>query len=137
MNEGWQNDTYFVILTQDESSAAMSAYGFDRYLPGYTLIGLKDWDDFIVINQAGVMLTLPTVPLDPCYAAPFALPQPISLEPDNRLTGKIKWHLKPLVFGGDPGDKENLTWITHEHHAELVVWWNKQYKLSKTQKWDS
>lgn len=137
MNEGWQNDTYFVILTQDESSAAMTAYRFDQFLPGYTLVGLKDWDDFIVINQAGVMLTLPTVPLDASYAAPFALPRQISLEPDSRLIGKIKWYLTPLVFGGDPRDKANLTWITHEQHAELVAWWNEQHKLAKGQKSDS
>jgi len=26
MNEGWQNDDYLIVLTQDESLAAMKAY---------------------------------------------------------------------------------------------------------------
>ncbi|CRM89537.1 MULTISPECIES: hypothetical protein [Pseudomonas] len=133
MNEGWQNDDYFIIFTEDESLAAMKAYGFDHHLPGYTLLGLRGWDDFIVINSSGVMFTIPTLPLDASYAAPFALPQQISLEPDERFAGKIKWYTKPLVFGGDPADKTNFAWITHEQHAELVIWWNEQCRSAKSQ----
>lgn len=136
MNEGWQSDDYLILLTQDESANAMPAYGFDQYLPGYTLVGLRGWDDFIVIDRAGVMLTLPTVPLDASNALPFALPEQISLENDNRFTGKIKWYLKPLVFGGDPTDKTNVAWISHEQHAELVRWWNEQYMRAKAQQSD-
>lgn len=133
MNEGWQDDDYLILLTQDEGAIAMTAYGFDQYLPGYTLVGLRGWDDFIVIDRAGVMLTLPTVPLDATNALPFALPEQISLENDNRFTGKIKWHLKPLVFGGDPTDKTNVAWISHGQHAEIVRWWNEQYLRAKAQ----
>ena len=97
MNEGWQNDDYFIVFTEDESLAAMKAYRFDHHLPGYTLLGLRGWDDFIVINSSGVIFTIPTLPLDASYAAPFALPQQISLEPDERFAGKIKWYTKPLV----------------------------------------
>lgn len=75
MNEGWQNDEYLIVLTQDESCAAMKAYRFDHYLPSYTLLGLRRWDDFIVINSCGVMFTVPTLPLNASYVAPFALPQ--------------------------------------------------------------
>jgi hypothetical protein len=133
MNEGWQNEDYLIVLTQDESSAAMTAYGFDQYLPGYTLLGLRSWDDFIVVSPAGEMFTLPTVPLNVSNAAPFTLPQQISLKADNRFTGKIKWYVKPLVFGGDPAEGANVAWITHEQHAELVCWWNEQYKKAKSQ----
>ncbi|WP_238340624.1 hypothetical protein [Pseudomonas kairouanensis] len=72
MNEGWQHDDYFIVFAEDESKAAMKAYRFDHHLPGYTLLGLKGWDDFIVINSFGVMFTIPTLPLDASYAAPFA-----------------------------------------------------------------
>ena len=106
MNEGWQNDDYFIIFTEDESLAAMKAYGIDHHLPGYTLLGLRGWDDFIVINSSGVMFTIPTLPLDASYAAPFALPQQISLEPDERFAGKIKWYTKPLVFGATRRTKQ-------------------------------
>lgn len=131
MNEGWQNHDYLILFDQDESLAAMQAYTFDRYLPGHTLIGLKGWDDFIVINASGVMLTVPTLPLDATLAAPFTLTQQPSLHPDARFTAKIKWYLKPLVFGGDPTDSANIQWITHKQHAELVVWWNAQYASAK------
>ncbi|WP_240351975.1 hypothetical protein [Pseudomonas simiae] len=133
MNEGWQNGDYFIVFTEDESLAAMKAYRFDHHLPGYTLLGLRGWDDFIVINSSGVMFTIPTLPLDASYAAPFALPQEIFLEPDERFAGRIKWYTKPLVFGGDAADKTNFAWITHEQHVELVTWWNEQYRSTKTQ----
>ncbi|KJZ51346.1 MULTISPECIES: hypothetical protein [Pseudomonas fluorescens group] len=67
MNEGWQNDDYLIVLTQDESLAAMKAYR--------EAVGLR----------------------------------------------------------GDPTDKTNVAWITHEQHAELVVWWNEQYKRAGAQ----
>jgi hypothetical protein len=71
------------------------------------------------------------VPIDQSSIEKFALPDDLSLEPDDRFTGKIKWYLKPLIFGGDPQDKDNITWVTPKQHSELVVWWNEQYKTVK------
>ncbi len=133
MNEGWYRDEYLIVLTQDESAAAMAAYQFGRFLPGYTLVGLRSWHDFIVVDAAGVMHTVPTVPLHPSKATPFSNPEQGTLEADERFTGKIKWHIKPIVFGGDPADPANETWVTHEQHAELVRWWNDQYQKAKAQ----
>lgn len=133
MNEGWQDEDYLILLNQDEIATAMTAYDFDRFMPGYLLIGLKGWDEFIVIDSAGSSYTVPTVPLDVLAATSFMLPQQISLQPDSRFTDKIKWYLKPLVFGGDPADDTNIVWVAHAQHAELVCWWNEQYKKAKTQ----
>jgi hypothetical protein len=44
------------------------------------------------------------------------------------------WMHRPqpnLVFGGNLEDTANLTWVTHEQHAQLVVWWNKEYRRRK------
>jgi len=133
MNEGWLNDDYLILFSEAESASASSKYKLSQYLPGYVLVGLRGWDDFIVINSTGAMCSLPTVPLDPTMAAPFSLPENLALESDGRFTGKIKWYLKPLIFGGDPQDKSNLAWVSPEQHAELVVWWNDQYKTLKAQ----
>ena len=127
MQQGWHNDDYLILFTQEESASAMGAYAIDRHLPGHVLIGLRGWDDFLVIDSNGTVLTVPTVPLDLRYATAFALPKQISLEPDARFEGRIKWYVKPLAFGGDAADESNLAWITHEQHAELVRWWNGQY----------
>lgn len=128
MKEGWLNDEYLVVFSEAESASASSRYKLSQFLPGYTLIGLRGWDDFIAIDSAGAMCSLPTVPLDPKRVAPFALPQDLSLKPDARFTGKIKWYVKPVAFGGNPQDKGNLAWVSLEQHAELVVWWNDKYK---------
>jgi hypothetical protein len=134
MNEGWQDNDYLILLEQDESAAAMEAYCFDRYVPGYRLVGLKGWGDFIVVDSLGTLYTVPTVPLDASYASPLVLPQEILLKPDSRLKGRIRWHLKPLVFGGNPADDTNIAWVSHAQHRELVCWWNEQYRSAKAHK---
>jgi hypothetical protein len=133
MNEGWYNDEYLVIFSQAESNRAAEKYKLAQYLPGHTLVGLRNWDDFIVVSQAGGMCSLPTVPIDLARSESFTLSASVALELDARLTGKIKWYVKPLVFGGEPNDKENVSWVTLEQHAGLVVWWNEQYKKLRAQ----
>ncbi|QOL48188.1 hypothetical protein [Massilia litorea] len=131
MNEGWQNDDYLILLAEDESAKAMTAYGFDRFIPGYSLVGLKGWEEFIVVSPSGSLHVVPTVPLDASHVVPCVLPQPISLQADSRFTNKIKWYLKPLVFGGSPTDDANVAWISHAQHTEVVRWWNEQYRQAK------
>ncbi len=133
MNEGWQNDDYLILLAEDESAKAMTAYDFGRFIPGYLLVGLKGWDEFIVVGPSGGLHVVPTVPLDASQAVPYVLPQPISLQADSRFTNKIKWYLKPLFFGGSPTDDGNVAWISHARHTEVVRWWNEQYRRAKTQ----
>jgi len=127
MNEGWQNDDHLIVLTEDESAIAMTAYNFDGSIPGYPVIGLKGWDEFIVIGPSSDAHVVPTVLLDAYQAAPYALPQEISLQSDSRFAGKIKWHLKPLVVGGSALDETNVAWISHAQRAEVDRWWNEQY----------
>lgn len=117
MIEGWHNGEYLVILSQAEGAESAGRYKFEQFLPGYSLVGLRGWDDFIVRNQAGIAFTLPTVPLEASSAEPFSLPESPALEPDARFAGKIKWYLKPLVFGGSAQDNANLAWVTQEQHA--------------------
>ncbi len=131
MNEGWHGDEYLVIFSQAESQAAAANYHLDRRLPGYVLIGLRSWDDFIVVNPAGAALSLPTLPLEASRADGFLLPEAISLQPDTRFTGRVKWYVKPLVFGGEPS-AENTSWVTHDQHVQLVTWWNDKYDSLKT-----
>jgi len=58
MNEGWLNDEYLIVFSEAESTAASSKYKLSQYLSGYTLVGLRGWDDFIVINPSGAMCTM-------------------------------------------------------------------------------
>lgn len=133
MNEGWQNDDYLILLTEDERAKALTAYAFDQFIPGYLLVGLKGWDEFIVRTPSGGLQVVPTVPLDASHAIPYVLPQPILLQPDSRFANKIKWYLKPLVFGGSATDDTNVAWISHAQHTEVVRWWNEQYRQAKAQ----
>lgn len=128
MSEGWCNEDYLILFSDEESEERSRQYKLAEYLPGYRIIGMKSWDDFIVMNGAGELFTVPTVPLVPKYMESFSMPAPLSLNGDERLNGKIKWYIKPLVFGGDPRSGENVTWLSHEQHCQAVTWWNEQFR---------
>lgn len=130
MTEGWFNDDYWILCDdQDEAEQVTALYGISDYLPGYLVVGLKGWDDFILCNPESRYFTVPSVPLDEQYLEPFEFPAaPLQLEEDPRLTGKIKWYITPLIFGGNPEAKENMAWLTPAKHAEFVRWWNDLYR---------
>jgi hypothetical protein len=129
MKEGWHNDDYLILFDEAEVATITTDYGIEKHLAGFSVIGLRGWDDFIVANKNGKTFTVPSVPLLEKYMQSFQLPVNVrALEADTRFTGKIKWYVKPVVFGGDPTLGENLTWVNHEQHAQLVRWWNDQYK---------
>ena len=130
MQEGWLGDDYLILFEDEhEAEAAAGRYALASALTGFRLIGLRGWDDFLVVDENGGVFSVPTVPLDKKDLAPFQMPAgAISLQPDDRFTEKIKWYVKPVVFGGDPHMGDNLTWVSHEEHAQLVQWWNKMYR---------
>jgi hypothetical protein len=133
MTEGWRDEEYVVLFDKEEVAAASERYQIEQWLPGYQVMGLRGWDDFIVRDGHGGSFTVPTVPVDSQYLAPFGVPAPgVRLKADARYTGKIKWYIKPLVFGGDPQLAENVTWVDYEQHGQLVRWWNDQYRAARS-----
>ncbi len=127
MIEGWYGDDYLVLF-EERATALDQAYGLSAAVPGYRLVGLRSWDDFIVEDSTGARFTVPTVPLVHEHLAPFTAPKgPARPDPDAKVQGRIKWYIKPIVFGGDPKSGDNVTWITLEQHVQLVAWWNKMY----------
>jgi hypothetical protein len=129
MKEGWLGDEYLILFEGSEIDAATERYAVAVALPGFELIGLRGWDDFIVRDQNHGIFSVPTVPFERTYLTPFQLPNGgPDLQPDDRFAGRIKWYVKPVKFGGDPDINDNLVWISHEEHAGLVRWWNGLYR---------
>jgi hypothetical protein len=126
MTEGWTSqDDYLILFGESERVAAENRYGFATLLPGFRLLGLRGWDDFIVEDTAGRIYCIPTVPAQREHLEIYAASElETSLKPDSRFAGKIKWYVKPIAFGGDPDIETNLIWVDHEQHAQLVRWWN-------------
>lgn len=129
MTEGWFENTYYVLFDEQDVERVSEQYGIGHYLPGFVIVGLRAWDDFIVRDVHGSLFVVPTVPMAERYldsaATPIVREQ---LERDPRYAGKIKWWIQPLVFGGNPNDANNSTWVPLEQHAKLVRWWNDKYQ---------
>jgi len=131
MKEGWFGEDYFILFAESERTSKSQRYGVATALPGYTVIGLRGWDDLIVRDTRGDAYTVPALPIAPQYLSQCEVPDGTFLQADSRFTGKVKWYVKPLVFGGDPEAEDNVTRVSHEQHAELVVWWNQLYRKLK------
>jgi hypothetical protein len=118
-----------ILFEEDEIVRASFEYDIASVLPGFQILGLRGWDDFIVRNESGEIATVPTVPSDPGQLAAFPVGLiDLELRTDAKLAGKIKWYLTPLIFGGDPEVGPNLIWVDHRQHAQLVRWWNAKYR---------
>lgn len=129
MQEGWLGGEYLILFSKEERQTISDSYEIGSMLPGYELIGLRGWDDFFVRDGEGAIFSVPTLPCVPDGLKPFSPPaDAANLLADQRYTGKIKWYVKPLIFGGDPALGENITWVTHDMHAKLVKWWNAHYR---------
>jgi hypothetical protein len=129
MKEGWAGNVYLILFDESEVANLSELYAFSEILPGYQALSLRGWDDFIVQDSQRRTCFIPTVPLDPKYLTPVTIPvRRDNLHPDARFRGRIKWYVKPIVFGGDPGLGENVSWVSLEEHARLVRWWNNLYR---------
>ena len=131
MDEGWFAEQHFVLFTEAEARSAITRYGIAEALPGYSLLGLAGWDNFLLRSPVGETFIAPTVPLGAGTLSPLEVPPASSLEPDSRFAGRVKWYVKPIAFGGDPSAKENLVWVSHQQHQDLVAWWNAKYREIK------
>ena len=127
--EGWYGDDYLLLFDEAEVSSVSDRYAISQFLPGYQVIGLRGWDDFVVRDLAGHTFTVETVPMIADHLSPYTLPAvESSLIPDDRFRGKIKWYVRPVVFGGDPHLGKNVIWVSHEQHTQLVKYWNELYR---------
>ncbi len=127
MREGWHEDDYLILFDEAEVSAVSDRYAISQSFPGYQIVGLRGWDDFIVRDSASHTYSVPTIVPERPQLPRFVIPDSRTvLQPDERFTGKIKWYVKPIVFGGSPDLGENMVWVTHEQHAQLVRWWNEK-----------
>ncbi|HYO75169.1 MAG TPA: hypothetical protein VE010_01800 [Thermoanaerobaculia bacterium] len=129
MREGWLDQQYLILFDEEETHRVTAAYGVSARLPEFLVVGLRGWDDFILQDRSGSLFTVPAVPLDHKHLKPYVLSRDAAeLQTDSRRCGLIKWCVQPLVFGGDPLDQSNITWLSHETHVRAVRWWNDLYE---------
>ena len=129
MKEGWHNDDYLILFEGSEIEEKEKDYEIDRFLPGCRLLGMVGWDYFLVMDrESQKVFRVPTIPIVLKEREEWTHKiDSAELKPDGRFQGKVKWYLKPVVFGGDPNPGKNLVWISHEDHVQGVKYWNQMY----------
>ena len=129
MKEGWSsNGDYFILFDEAEKPEVSQRYQLPDVLPGFEVLGLRGWEEFLVRRSDGRVFAVPVIPLTPAHMVPAELPpENLALEADPGLAGRIKWYINPLILGGDATNTENVLWVSHQQHGELVKWWNAQY----------
>jgi hypothetical protein len=91
MTEGWYGDDHLILFNEAEVSSASDRYAISQFLPGYRVIGLRGWDDFILQDSRGSTYSVTTVPAVAEYLSPYTLPPAgSSLSPDDRFQARIK-----------------------------------------------
>ena len=129
MIEGWYGRDHLILFNEDEIASASDRYAVSQFFPNYKLIGLRGWHDFILQRSNGATYCVPTVPAVAEQLLAYALPSSgTTLRLDHCFQGKIKWYVKPVVFGGDPQSQANIIWVSHDQHAQLVKYWNDLYR---------
>jgi len=130
MTEGWNKEQYFILADSlNESKKLTELYGISESIPEFIIVGLLGWDDFILCNKNDEYYRVPTVPAIKENLEPFTFPEsPMKLESSPKYQKRIKWYIKPIVFGGSPEDPENMRWISIEEHSKLVKFWNNTYR---------
>jgi hypothetical protein len=132
MREGWYEDDYLLLFDPDEVPSVSARYEIARWLPAYSVIGLRSWEALLVQDAAGGKFSVPCVPISNAHLTSVtAPPSDAVLAADARLSGKIMWRLTPIAFGGSPTDEANVHWVTPEQHAQLVVFWNARFLEAK------
>jgi hypothetical protein len=52
---------------------------------------------------------------------------------ENHQKGIHLHRTHPILFGGSPTDRQNITFVTRLQHAELSTFWNRKVKEIKGQ----
>ena len=100
MREGWLDDEY-LILFEERSASFEKDYGFSYLLPGFRLIGIHGWDEFLVEDKGRNLFTVPTVPLLRKHLAPFKFEKSLETSsPMIRFVERLSGMSRRLFLAG-------------------------------------
>jgi len=52
---------------------------------------------------------------------------------ENHRKGLHLHRTHPILFGGNPTDRQNIAFVTRLQHSELATFWNRKVKEMKNQ----
>jgi hypothetical protein len=127
MKEGWNSDKYWILFNKEEIPIITRRYNIEKFIKGYKIIGLMNWEDFILEDKNGKHYLMPTIPIDLKHIKAIEYSEITEFKEARKYKGKIKWYIKPIIFLGNPDDKKNISWINLEEHVKMVKLWNDKY----------
>ena len=128
-SEGWSFDTYYIFFKKSDYDSFTIGYGINKHFPELKVVGLIDWDTFILKQSKKIYFTCPCLPTTKSGLAKLSKASlPTKLEKDPRFTDKVLWRVQPIIFGGSPDSEDNMALVTYEQHQQLIIFWNKTFQ---------
>ena len=145
--EGFIGDNFCRLYPLDELVSLNESFSVKEFAPEIFIFGSNGGGEAFAFNIAEspyVIIKIPFIPMDLDFTnligqtvseffSSFSTSERRTLLEINRdLIGKEIHEKHPVVFGGDPIDPNNKTFVPTKNYAELVVFWNKIWHSRKT-----
>jgi hypothetical protein len=116
--------TFAPDLTIFATDGGEEAYGVSRAsdtprIVNVPLVGLGDVEARDVAGElAGFLDWLGGSAIDP-------------LPDDSPLKGKMIWRINPIIFGGDPTDRDNMRFVHPTQALKMAAWFNHRLREAR------
>lgn len=142
--EGYIGEAYMRLYPGERLQSLNELMNTTLYAPGLFVFGSNAsgiaWG-FNIHKHPATIVQIPFIPMLWRYAHDYGIsfeafvlqlshrrtmgfPRPVN----RALIGKEVHAIKPVVFGGDPKDPENLVPLEPEEYARQVAYWNGKYR---------
>lgn len=137
----WNKDHYLEFWPISRIKALNESYAVHEHLPGFTAFGSDGIGNIILFSNNphdSSVFTAPFIGMGKVGVTRDADSLESFLaglgEPDFEKAMLEKPELveiKPILFGGDPVDPSNKTWLSRTEHIKFVQFWNRQLAATK------
>lgn len=150
--EGFVGGAYLHLYPITELDSLNKALGTAEFAPDLWIFGSSGGGEAFAFDTTAAPVSIvqvPFIPMDRQYEVEHGISlwdlmqslvdksgEPIgstAYRANPATVGKEVHEVLPIIFGGNPTDRDNKVLLEPHQYAEYVVWWNRQYRQIKGQ----